>query len=88
MRDVAVPLPTDLPQDDDSQITLRLSGGSGFWQFDQVGLSTLREADPPTRRVIPTAVTNDEGVDQSRKQWQQHEDGRKMISHDRAADCG
>jgi hypothetical protein len=60
MRRVAVPLPTVDPQE---PVRVRLTGGLGFWRFDEIALSELRTAEPRMVRVAPDTAREDDGTD-------------------------
>ncbi len=64
LRHVAVPLPSAVMQDPSSAITVRVSGGAGFWRIAQAGLSTLRTDRVAARHVAPEVVQSGEGVAQ------------------------
>jgi len=65
LRHVAVPLPAAVQASESPEVTLRISGGSGFWKVDQTGLSTIHSEKAKTRRVSPDIVQNHDGIDQS-----------------------
>jgi hypothetical protein len=60
LRRVAVPLP---PVDPREPVRVRLTGGLGFWRFDEIALSELRTADPPVVRLAPDKARQDDGTD-------------------------
>jgi len=60
MRRVAVALPAVDPLE---PVRVRLTGALGFWRVDQIGLSELREAEPPLIRVAPSTARQDDGTD-------------------------
>jgi hypothetical protein len=60
MRRVAVPLPTTDPGE---PVRVRLTGGLGFWRFDEIALSELQTAEPRTARVAPEEARQDDGTD-------------------------
>lgn len=64
LRHVAVPLPAAVQSLESSEITLRVTGGSGFWKIDQIGLSMVRDKKPAFRRIGPDFMQSDQGVDQ------------------------
>lgn len=63
LRHVAVPLPTDTATGDGA-LTVRVTGGSGFWRVDRVALSMADETPVRSLRVPPLAVTDRDGRDQ------------------------
>ena len=62
LRQVAVPLPTDVATD--SPLTVRVSGGSGFWRIDRLALSTTDDSPLTCRRLAPVSATDGTGADQ------------------------
>ncbi len=59
-RRVAVPLPRSAPGE---PLRVRLTGGLGFWRFDQVSLSLLRSEEPPLVRLAPASASQGDGTD-------------------------
>ena len=59
-RRVAVPLPWSDPGE---PLRVRLTGGLGFWRFDQVSLSLLRAEVPPSVRLAPVSARQGDGTD-------------------------
>jgi hypothetical protein len=64
LRRVAVPLPAVPAGDGPETITVRVTGGTGFWQFDEVGLSLAREGALHIHRVAPVVAKNANGEDE------------------------
>jgi hypothetical protein len=63
MRRVAVPLPP--AQNDEADfITVRVTGGIGFWRFDEMGLSAAREGALKIQHIAPIIARNDQGEDE------------------------
>jgi len=59
-RRVAVPLPA---VDASGPLRVRLTGGLGFWRFDQVALSELRSPEPGVIHLAAVKARQDDGED-------------------------
>jgi hypothetical protein len=62
LRRVAVPLPA--PGAADAELTVRISGGAGFWRVDGIALSVAEGPPANVRRVAPRAATGPDGRDE------------------------
>jgi hypothetical protein len=60
LRRVAVPLPA-VPAD--GTIDVRVTGGTGFWQIDEMSLSTRSPAEPRVTRIAPSRAVDGAGTD-------------------------
>jgi len=58
LRHVAVPLPTPAATDASGNVVLRVLGGTGFWQFDEIALSTTRELTIESQNIAPVSAHN------------------------------
>jgi hypothetical protein len=65
LRQVAVPLPEVQPGQASGELTVRVTGGVGFWKIDQAALSCASSEAPRLRSVAPAAVTGAGGRDES-----------------------
>lgn len=63
LRRVAVPLPADLAAGAEP-LSVRLTGGAGFWRVDRIALSAAAAAPITVRRLDPLTVTDQDGHDQ------------------------
>jgi hypothetical protein len=59
-RHVALPLPRG---EASAPLRVRLTGGLGFWRFDQIALSVLRTDEPPSVRLAPVSARQGDGSD-------------------------
>jgi len=64
LRHVVVPLPDMEADPESSLITLRVSGGSGFWKIDQIGLSAVIDEQVNSHSIAPSLVKTPEGADE------------------------
>lgn len=58
-RRLAVPLPVS----QEHEVTVRVSGGVGFWRLDRAALSTLADAAPKVTSLAPTLARQPDGTD-------------------------
>jgi hypothetical protein len=63
MREVALPLPEDWPAQ--KTLRVRVSGGTGFWRVDSVGISPLIDERPQLRTLDPLIALGMDGTDLS-----------------------
>ena len=64
LRRVAVPLPPVSNDDEADSITVRVTGGIGFWRFDEMGLSVAREGALRIQHISPVVARNTRGEDE------------------------
>jgi hypothetical protein len=62
LRRVAVPLPQ--ADDGDPLLNVRVSGGTGFWQIDEMTLSVQSDAVPEIHEIAPANAVNQIGEDE------------------------
>jgi hypothetical protein len=64
LRHAAVPLPEAAAGLDAETLVVRISGGIGFWEVDQVGLTSERADGGRTRRVAPSIARDARSSDE------------------------
>ena len=61
LRRVAVPLATAAS---DEPLEVRVSGGTGFWQIDEMALSMRAKTKAQPRHIAPSMMTDENNIDQ------------------------
>ena len=79
-RHVAVPLPEAAGGVDAEALVVRISGGTGFWEFDQVGLASERAGAGHTRRIAPSIARDSRNRDE--RETLAAADGRYQVLED------
>jgi len=62
-RRVAVPLPPEAAQEP-GPLSVRVSGGTGFWTIDEIGLSAVHPSTMQTTRLAPSWARDGQGTDE------------------------
>lgn len=61
LRRIAVPLPIE---ENAEKITVRITGGLGFWRFDQLALSSAQNSEPAIHHIQAMNAVSSNGIDQ------------------------